>query len=137
MTTALHDLKDEFDFLDSWEERYAHIIAMGKSLPPLPETYQTEAYRVKGCMSQVWLVVKPGADGRPAIQADSDAFIVRGLIAIALRLVDNLPAQAIAAYDFQSAFQALDLTQHLSSQRNNGLVALTERLKAEAQALAA
>ncbi len=129
------DIIDEFDFLDDWEERYRHVIELGKALEPLSDDERSEANKVKGCVSQVWLVttISPGAVPIMHFRADSDAHIVRGLAALLIRLVSDRPAKDIAALDAKAVFEAIGLAENLSTQRSNGLSAMISRIKAEAE----
>jgi cysteine desulfuration protein SufE len=137
MTIA--SLQSDFELLDDWEDRYRYIIELGRGLAPLPEDLRTEATKVRGCASQVWLAsdAKPAADGTGSVlhlQGDSDAHIVRGLIAILFALYQDKPAGEILAIDPQTAFAALGLKEHLTPQRSNGLASMVERIRADARA---
>lgn len=134
LARRLDDLAETFDLLDDWEERYRHVIDLGRTLAPLSEAERTEVNRVRGCASQVWLVTDVEADGSLTFRGDSDAHIVRGLIALLLGLVSGLPAREIAAFDAKEALKRLGLSGHLSSQRTNGLSAMAERIRADAKA---
>ena len=129
----VEDLKSDFATLDDWQDRYRYVIDLGKGLEPLPEADHNEAYRVVGCMSQVWL--RPTAT-QPAMHflADSDAHIVRGLIAILMIIYNDKPAAEILATDIKSIFAALNLEEHLSVNRRNGFFAMVERIQRYAQA---
>lgn len=133
----LADLVSEFDLLEDWEERYRYVIDLGKDLAPLTDSERSEANKVRGCASQVWLVTEPHADGTVTFRGDSDAHIVRGLIAVVLRLYSEKPAAAIRDFDAKSAFDQLGLSGHLSAQRSNGLAAMVGRIRRDAEALAA
>lgn len=141
MTSAidatLDDLAAEFDLLGDWEERYRHVIDLGRDLTPLTDAERSEANRVRGCASQVWLVTEPGPDGGVAFRGDSDAHIVRGLIAILLRLYSGNPPADILAFDANAAFARLGLSGALSAQRSNGLAAMAARIRRDAEALQA
>jgi cysteine desulfuration protein SufE len=132
----LHELADEFELLGDWEERYRYVIELGRDLAPLTDAERTDANKVRGCASQVWLVTEPRSDGAVSFRGDSDAHIVRGLIAILLKLFSGRPAADIAAFDARAAFEKLGLSGALSSQRSNGLAAMTQRIKRDAEALA-
>ncbi len=126
-------LVDEFSYLEDWEDRYRHVIALGEALPPFPADLRTEANRVRGCVSQVWLVAPNGRDaegGRLEFLADSDAHIVRGLAAILLRIYSGRTPEEILAIDPEGVFSELGLDSHLSPQRSNGLRAMVERIRA-------
>jgi cysteine desulfuration protein SufE len=133
----LEALAEEFDFLDDWEERYRHVIELGRELAPLTEAERNEGNKVRGCASQVWLVTEPQADGSVIFRGDSDAHIVRGLIAILLRLFSGRTPQAILAFDPKAAFTRLGLSGALSAQRSNGLAAMATRIRRDAEALGA
>lgn len=140
MSTIQDDLRDlaaEFDLLGDWEERYRYVIELGRDLAPLTDAERSEANKVRGCASQVWLVTEPQADGTVRFRGDSDAHIVRGLIAILLRLFSGRPAAEILAFDVKAAFESLGLTGALSSQRSNGLAAMATRIRRDAEALTA
>jgi cysteine desulfuration protein SufE len=139
MTTIdqeLTDLAEEFDLLGDWEERYRYVIELGRELAPLADAERNEANKVRGCASQVWLVTEPQGDGRVVFRGDSDAHIVRGLIAVLLRLFSDQPAADILAFDVQGAFAKLGLAGHLSAQRSNGLASMAARIRRDADALA-
>ncbi len=133
----LAELVSEFDLLEDWEERYRYVIDLGKDLAPLTDAERSEANKVRGCASQVWLVTEPHADGSVTFRGDSDAHIVSGLIAVVLRLYSGKPAAAIRDFDAKSAFEQLGLSGHLSAQRSNGLASMVARIRRDAEALAA
>ena len=133
ITDALAELRDEFDLLGDWEERYRYVIEMGRDLAPLTDAERSELYKVRGCASQVWLGTEPRADGSLGFRGDSDAHIVRGLIAILLRLYSGRPAGEILAFDAKAAFEELGLTGALSSQRSNGLASMVGRIRRDAE----
>ena len=136
MSEALAELADELDFLDDWEERYRHIIELGKTLEPLSDAERNEGNKVRGCASQVWLVSEPDTGpemgDRLRFRGDSDAHIVRGLIAVLLRLYSGHTRAEITAFDAKAATVRLGLSDALSSQRANGLAAMVERIRREA-----
>jgi cysteine desulfuration protein SufE len=132
IAAALAELEDEFELLGDWEERYRHVIDLGRDLAPLSAAERSDVNKVRGCASQVWLVTEPAEDGRLAFRGDSDAHIVRGLIAILLRLYSGRPAAAILAFDAKAAFEKLGLTGALSAQRSNGLFSMVERIRRDA-----
>jgi cysteine desulfuration protein SufE len=134
---ALEDLEADFELLGDWEERYRHVIDLGRSLAPLTGPERSDANKVRGCASQVWLVTEPQGDGTLNFRGDSDAHIVRGLIAILLRLYSGRAPAEILAFDAKAAFERLGLTGALSAQRSNGLFAMTERIRRDAAAKAA
>jgi cysteine desulfuration protein SufE len=138
-TTGLPDLgeiAENLSFLEDWEERMKYVIDLGKALPPLPDDARTEANKVRGCASQVWLetTVQPGEPRRLGFRGDSDALIVRGLVAITLAMHDGRTADEILAADPLKAFGELGLAAHLSPQRSNGLRSMVERIRADARA---
>ena len=130
----LDELAAEFDLLGDWEERYRYVIDLGRALAPLNETERNDANKVRGCASQVWLVRDVDADGRLVFRGDSDAHIVRGLIAILLRLYSGQSADDILAFDAKAAFERLGLAGALSAQRSNGLYSMVERIRRDAEA---
>ena len=134
---ALADLVEEFDLLGDWEERYRYVIELGRDLAPLSDAERSDANKVRGCASQVWLVTEPQADGAVTFRGDSDAHIVRGLIAVLLRLFSGKQAKDILACDAKAAFDKLGLSGHLSAQRSNGLASMVGRVRRDAEALAA
>ena len=131
---ALEELADEFELLGDWEERYRHVIDLGRTLEPLSPSERSDANKVRGCASQVWLVTEPQPNGALKFRGDSDAHIVRGLISILLRLFSGREPPEILAFDAKAAFQRLGLTGALSAQRSNGLFAMTERIRRDAAA---
>lgn len=134
LQSRLSDLIETFDLLGDWEERYRYVIDLGRGLAPLSEAERSEANRVRGCASQVWLVTETTPDGRMVFRGDSDAHIVRGLIALLLQLVSGLRPEEIAAFDAAAALDRLGLSGNLSSQRTNGLAAMAERIRRDARA---
>jgi cysteine desulfuration protein SufE len=131
----LSDLADEFELLGDWEERYRYVIELGRDLAPMTDAERSEANKVRGCASQVWLVTEPQADGAVNLRGDSDAHIVRGLIAVLLLLLSGRSPTEILAFDAQAAFGRLGLASHLSAQRSNGLASMVERIRRDAAAL--
>lgn len=138
---SLDDIRSNFDVLDDWEDRYRYIIELGRALPPMASEIKTEASKVRGCASQVWLVsdVRREAQGRPPalfFEGDSDAHIVRGLIAILFAIYNGKPAAEILATDSTAVFDDLGLKEHLTPQRSNGLASMVERIRTYARAAA-
>lgn len=137
MTTTLDEILETFDFLDDWEDRYKYLIDIGRSLPPLPDTEKNDINKVRGCVSQVWLVTETSknTNGEPVIcyRGDSDALIVQGLVAIVLALYSGKTAQEILDIDVDGLFGKLGLREHLTPQRSNGLKSMVARIKADAQ----
>ncbi len=139
MTIA--EIEDNFALLDEWDDRYRYLIELGRTLAPLSEAAHNEANKVRGCASQVWLetTVQRDGDNPPVLRflGDSDAHIVRGLVALTLAFYSGHTAQDILDADALELFRRLGLEQHLTPQRANGLRAMVERIKTEArQALA-
>lgn len=128
---TVEDLVDEFDLLDDWEQRYRYLIDMGKALPELPEAERTETSRVKGCVSQVWLIEERDGD-KHIFRADSDAHIVRGLAALLLRLYSGRTGEEIRSIDARDVLKRIGLAEHLSPQRSNGLASMIGRIQAVA-----
>jgi cysteine desulfuration protein SufE len=132
---AFTEIAENLSFLDDWEDRYRYLIELGEALPPLAPEERNAANKVHGCASQVWLVSEH--DG-PILRyrGESDAKIVRGLVAILVALYSGRPANEIAETDALAVFDQLGLREHLSTQRANGLAAMVNRVRAEARALA-
>jgi cysteine desulfuration protein SufE len=135
-TPAFEDLTETFEFLDDWEDRYRHVIELGKAFAPMDEALKVPATKVQGCASQVW--IQPFiSDGRFDFQGDSDAMIVKGLIAVLHALYAGLPVAEVVAVDAPAELGRLGLTDHLSSQRSNGLRAMVDRIRQVAAEAAA
>lgn len=131
---------EDFAFLDEWEDRYRYVIELGKALPPLGDEERTDANKVRGCASQVWIVSEIGNGNDPEIKfrGESDAHIVRGLIAILLELYSGQTASRILDIDPEAQFEAIGLRDHLTAQRSNGLTSMVNRIRHDAEtALAA
>ncbi len=137
MAQSLDSIVDDFSFLDDWEDKYRYLIELGRTLEPLPDAARTDANKVRGCASQVWLETKVAdRNGEPTIhfRGDSDAHIVRGLIALALAFFSDHTAKEIVAGDALQLFRKLGLSEHLTPQRSNGLRSMVERIKNDARA---
>ncbi len=133
---AFNEIAENLSYLDDWEDRYRYIIELGQKLPELTPEERNAANKVSGCVSQVWLVSE--RDGaRLTYRGESDALIVRGLVAILVALYSGRPAKEIAETDAIAIFDEMGLREHLSTQRSNGLVAMVNRIRTEARALAA
>lgn len=134
---SIKTIIDDFEFLDDWEDRYRYVIELGKALEPLPDDERTEANKVNGCVSQVWLSAHYGKNdqGEPLVSfiGDSDAHIVRGLVAILITMFSNRPAAEIIDADPMEIFNQLGLKDHLTPQRSNGLFSMVERVKRDAR----
>lgn len=134
---TIDDIIADFDVLDSWDDRYRYVIELGRKLAPLPEAAHNEKNKVLGCASQVWFVseTKSGSNG-PVLEfcGDSDAHIVKGLIAILFALYSGQPARKILDTDAIAVFKQLGLGEHLTPQRSNGFRSMVERMRADAQA---
>ena len=131
-TTAFEDIAETFEFFDDWEDRYRHVIDLGRAMPPLDAAFRVPAFKVDGCASQVW--IRPTVQGQGAsatfdFQGESDAMIVRGLIAILHALYAGVAAADVAQVDAPAELGRLGLTDHLSAQRSNGLRAMVERIR--------
>ncbi len=139
---TIDDIIENFSVLDEWDDRYRYVIELGRGLAPLPEADRNEANKVQGCASQVWLATKtrPNGAGGPVLSfvADSDAHIVRGLIAILFALYSGKPARDILSIDALALFDRMGLRENLTPQRSNGLRSMVERIRSDARsALAA
>ena len=136
--TAIDEIVENFALLDQWDDRYRYVIELGRTLPPLPESAHTETNKVRGCASQVWLLthVKPNGATGPTLtfDGDSDAHIVRGLIAIVIALYSGKSAREIMKIDALDLFDRIRLREGLTPQRSNGLRSMIERIRAEAKA---
>jgi len=133
----IDELVDNFSFLDDWEDRYRYLIELGRELAPLDDTEHTPATKVRGCASQVWLISRAKGQGPDAFldfRGDSDAHIVRGLIAILLALYSGRTAREILATDEKAVLAKLGLNDHLTPQRSNGLASMVARIKSDARA---
>jgi cysteine desulfuration protein SufE len=127
-TPAFEEIAETFAFLDDWEDRYRHLIELGKAMPPLDPAFKVPAFKVDGCASQVW--IRPQlADGAMRFQGDSDAMIVRGLIALLHALYAEVALGQVGAVDAPAEFGRLGLNDHLSAQRSNGVRAMVERIR--------
>jgi cysteine desulfuration protein SufE len=136
MMATLEQIIEDFSFLDDWEDRYRYVIELGKALPDLPEEKRKLENKVQGCASQVWLVTHAAGDPENPVltfEGDSDAHIVRGLVAIVLATYSGKPASEIAALDALDVFGKIGLVEHLSSQRANGLRSMIKRIREEAR----
>lgn len=133
----LEQLMDDFSVLDDWEDRYRHVIELGKALPAMPDKFKSAATKVSGCASQVWIhtVAVDSPEGRKLeLLGDSDALIVKGLIAITFMMFGPLPIQDYSTFDSFGALAKLGLQEHLTPQRSNGLASMVKRIKADAAA---
>jgi cysteine desulfuration protein SufE len=137
---SIDDIRADFALLDDWEDRYRYLIELGRGLEPLPEALRTDANKVRGCASQVWLASSKGTTGGSPVlelRGDSDAHIVRGLIAVLFALFSGKTAEEILSTDARAVFGELGLREHLTPQRSNGFFSMVERIRADARALAA
>ena len=136
MTTAIDTIRDDFALLDDWEDRYRYIIELGEQLKPYPEVARDAAHKVQGCVSQVWLLTHRKGEVDPVLEfeGDSDAHIVRGLVAIMLALFSGKRAREVLAIDAEATMREFGLDEHLTPQRANGLRAMVRRIKREAEA---
>jgi cysteine desulfuration protein SufE len=134
---GLERLVEDFDFFDSWEDRYRYLIDLGRGLPPMDDADKTEANRVRGCISKVWVAPRRVDATPPRLQfdADSDSAIVRGLVAVARELFHDRTAEEVAAVDVDELFARLGFDAHISVNRRNGFQAMVKLLQAHAAAL--
>ncbi len=126
------ELVEAFEILDDWEDRYALLIELGDALPAMPEVLKVPASRIEGCQSLVWLVTTLNADGTLHLIADSDARIVKGLIALLFAAFQDRPPAEVAAFDIEATFRKLGLDRHLSLNRRNGFAAMVQRIRHQA-----
>ena len=139
---SIDDILDDFAYLDDWEDRYKFVIELGRELPPFEEAFKCDAYKVNGCVSQVWIKSSFADNGRSSqrmsFTGDSDALIVRGLIAILVTLYSGRTANGITSVDPEAIFAKIGLRDHLTAQRSNGLSSMLARIRRDAeQAVAA
>ncbi len=127
---SIDEIQSNFEFLDDWEDKYRYLIELGEGLAPFPDAYRTDTYKVDGCMSQVWLYADQDQQGVYHLQADSDALIVKGLIAVILSAFSGKTVQQIAQVPIDEIFEKLGLSTHLSPTRRNGFFAMVERIRA-------
>lgn len=140
MTSRINEIIENFGFLEDWEDRYRYLIELGKDLPDLSESERTEDNRVKGCASQVWVVTTIDHSGLEPIlsfKGQSDAHIVKGLVALTLALYSNKTAREILSIDALDLFRRLGLAEHLTPQRSNGVRSMVERIRRDAIAASA
>ena len=131
----IQSMLEDFEFLTDWEDRYMHVIDMGKQLMGLPDALKVDANKVKGCVSQVWLMTDYNeAENVLTFAGDSDAHIVKGLVAIVMEIYSGRTPQTIQELEAEPILAELGLSEHLSPQRSNGLRAMVQRIKAEAEA---
>lgn len=129
MLQRIEDLVENFSLFEDWEERYRYLIDLGRELPPMDEALKTDETLVRGCTSRVWMVI--GTDGgRLHFVADSDAHIVRGLVALLMAAYQDVPLSEIASVDIDGLFERIGLSQNLSPNRRNGFFAMVEKIKA-------
>lgn len=132
--SLIEEILENFSFLDDWDDRYRYLIELGKTLEPLPEAKHNAETKVQGCVSQVWLWGQTGDGNDPQIHfvGDSDAHIVRGLVAITIALYSDQKASTIAGIDALEVFARIGLADHLTPQRSNGLRAMVDRIRRDA-----
>jgi len=128
------DIVEAFELIDDWEERYRYVIEFGRSLPDFPDALKTPATKVEGCVSQVWLRISE-RDGRLELVGDSDAMIVRGLVAILIAYYSGRPVEDVPCLDVHGFLRQLELDDHLTPQRSNGLSAMVKRIRRDATEL--
>jgi cysteine desulfuration protein SufE len=137
MSATIDEIVDNFSFLDDWDDRYRYLIELGRTLAPLPDAAHNDVNKVRGCASQVWLethVDRSGAQPVLTFLGDSDAHIVRGLVALVLALYSGRPAGEIVGTDAMDLFRSLGLSEHLTPQRSNGVRSMVERIRSDARA---
>lgn len=134
MNERIEKIVADFELLDSWDDRYRYVIELGRKLPELPAEAHIDANKVQGCASQVWMTSRRGDGGVIEFQGDSDAHIVKGLIAILFALYSGERAKTIVETDANAVFNKLGLGEHLTPQRSNGFRSMVERMKRDAQA---
>ncbi len=136
---VLDDILEDFELLDDWEDRYRYVIELGRSLPPLIEADRSSKNKVQGCVSQVWLKTNYNREAGNGLtlffQGDSDAMIVKGLIAILIAIFSGRTAAEIVDIDAQSIFKKMELQEHLTAQRSNGLASMVSRIRSDARQL--
>jgi cysteine desulfuration protein SufE len=136
--TTIDEIIENFALLEEWDDRYRYLIELGRALEPLPEAARSDLNKVQGCASQVWVstAIKPDGAGGPVLEfvGDSDAHIVRGLIAVLLALYSGKPARDILSTDAIATFETLGLREHLTPQRSNGFRSMVNRIQRDAQA---
>ncbi|MBW8617282.1 MAG: SufE family protein [Hyphomicrobiales bacterium] len=140
MASRINEIIENFGFLEDWEDRYRYLIELGKDLPDLPESERTEDNRVKGCASQVWVVTaidRSGLEPVLSFKGQSDAHIVKGLVALTLALYSDKTAREILSIDALDLFRRLGLAEHLTPQRSNGVRSMVERIRRDALAASA
>ena len=140
MASRINEIIENFGFLEDWEDRYRYLIELGKDLPDLPESERTEDNRVKGCASQVWVVTaidRSGLEPVLSFKGQSDAHIVKGLVALTLALYSDKTAREILSIDALDLFRRLGLAEHLTPQRSNGVRSMVERIRRDAIAASA
>jgi cysteine desulfuration protein SufE len=134
---SIDEIIENFELLDDWDDRYRYLIELGRDLPALPEDARTSANKVQGCASQVWVSTEIATDGTAGpvltFRGDSDAHIVRGLIAVLFALYSGKPARDILSLDAVALFERLGLREHLTPQRSNGFRSMVDRIRRDAQ----
>jgi cysteine desulfuration protein SufE len=128
---AFDDIVADFAFIDDWDEKYRYLIDLGRQMPPLSEAEQSETNKVRGCASQVWLVFE-GEDGTIRFRGDSDAAIVKGLVALMISLFSGRSEEDVRSIDAEARLSELDLQDHITPQRSNGVASMIRRIKSEA-----
>lgn len=137
MNTDIENLISDFEMLDDWEDRYRHLIELGRALPEMEPAFKTPATKVNGCASQVWIhsrIVENNGAKKLSLEGDSDALIVKGLIAVVFKLFSTMSVSEIVNADAPAVFARLGLKDHLTPQRSNGLASMVARIKADAAA---
>lgn len=134
---TIDHIRDDFELLDDWEDRYRYVMELGRAMPPLDDALRTDTNKVRGCASQVWLASKAvpaaGGDRTLALVGDSDAHLVRGLVAIVIAIYEGRPLTEIATLDAEAELATLGLREHLTPQRSNGLASMIKRIRSDAR----
>lgn len=132
--TDAEEIAEAFEMIDDWEERYRYVIELGRALPDYPDVLRTDATKVEGCASKVWLMLGE-RDGRLTVQGDSDAMIVRGLVAILIAYYSGREPAAVPSLDVSAFLKRLQLDEHLTPQRSNGLASMVKRIRRDSARL--
>lgn len=135
---TVDDVKLNFELLDDWEARYAYLVELGEALPPLDDALRTDQNRVQGCISRVWVAVRPSDDGSGRLRyvGDCDTAIIKGVLALLIELMSGHTADEVEQLDIDGLFESLELAEHLSPNRHFGIYAIVELMKAQARQLA-
>jgi len=133
--TDIRDIIDAFELLGDWESRFQYLVELGEQLPPMPSDLRLETWRVQPCMSQVWVRLRLGGDGRVELEGDSETAIIKGVVALLVALCRGRTPQEIVDLDFDGLFGRLELAEHLSPNRHVGIYAIVDKLTRQARAM--